>query len=673
MKSTCIIILVSILMVGFLELSSQVVSPGAVNPDQTDNPTASNPYFGQSPPGTNPRRFAPAYIPVGAWGITFSPDGLECFISQNISNVAVIKTSKEINGNWLPLQTASFSGVYWDMESHITPDGSRMYFGSKRPLSGYPTGVGYQWYVDKTDSGWTDPKPMEPPLRGIFMMFPSVADNRNMYYTGGEMGVTSYIALSRYINGNYQEAEILSDSINNLDWPAHPFIAPDESYLIFDACTDQANNVYELFISFRKPDDTWTKAKKIPSNINPGGIPFVSRDGKYFFFWKSTCTMWVDAGFIETMRPLAGPYLGQDPPDTIPLKFAPPSLQANSTWFWHGSPSFSPDLTEMFFVKYFVSTDKTEINYMKMTNGLWSEPVKPSFASTTYIDNNPIFSPSGDTVFFYSQRPGGPFLYVTQEPEGWSDPVSLPVPFPDSLSTTWQFTIARDKTFYFDLWQKQGDIDMYTSERVDGAYVWPVKLGPEINTPYQDWGASPDPLERVMIFASNRPGGFGLHDLYRSLKNPDGRWSEPVNLGNNINGPNEDGFPSLTPDGKYFFFTTARDGDLGYNPYWVKATTVAPLLGAGEVRQSKRKLMLDQNFPNPCSVETTITFSLINRGNVSIILRDVYGKKVMMCIDGEMDPGRHSIEINTSRLTPGIYFYTLKSGYDSITRKMTVF
>jgi len=587
--------------------------------------------------------------------------------------VAVIKTSKETGGSWPTLQVASFSGACWDMESHITPDGSRMYFTSKRPLEGYPSDVGYQWYVDKTDSGWSDPKPMDPPLRGIFMMFPSVAENKNMYFTSGDGLTVSYIALSRYTDGSYQAPEKLSDSINYLYWTAHPFIAPDESYIIFDACTDQANYIYKLFISFRKPDGSWTKARELPSNINPAGIPFVSRDGKYFFFWKSTCTMWVDAGFIETLRPLAGPYLGQVPPDTVPVRFAPPSLQANNTWFWHGSPSFSPDLTEMFFVKYYVSSDKTEINYMKMTDGLWSEPVRPSFGSTAYIDNNPIFSPSGDTVYFYSQRPGGPFLYVTREPGGWSVPVSLSVPFPDSLSTTWQFTIARDKTFYFDLWQKVGDIDIYASEWIDGAYSEPVKLGPEINTPYQEWGACPDPDERVMIFPSNKPGGFGLHDLYRSLRKPDGTWNEPVNLGNAINGPNEDGFPRFTPDGKYFFFTTARAGDLGYNPYWVKATTVAPLLGTGEILPSGKKVMMDQNFPNPCTGRTGITFTLAARGHVSIVLRDLYGKNIMTCIEGEMDQGKHSIEVNISRLIPGIYLYTLRSAYDSITRKMTIF
>jgi hypothetical protein len=635
---------------------------------------SAGPYFGQISPGNIPKRFAASKVPPGAWAITFSPDGLECFISQNVNNLAVIKTSRETGGTWPDLSTAGFSGTYWDMESHITPDGTRMYFGSERPLTGFPQGKLYQWYLDRTDSGWSEPHPMDTPLKGIFMMYPSVADNKNMYFTGGDGSTICYIARSQYVNGTYQPPEILSDSINYLDWPAHPFVARDESYIMFDA-TDSSTNSTVLFISFHKPDGTWTKAKKLPSNINPSSIPYVSRDGKYFFFWKNAAnsTWWVNAGFIETLRPLAGPYLGQSTPDTVPLRFAPPSLQANSTWFWHGSPSFSPDLKEMFFVKYIVSSNKTEINYMKMNEGVWGDPARPSFTNTMYIENNPVFSPSGDTVYFYSQRPGGPYFYVVRQPGSWSDPIPLHIPYPDTLTPSWQFFIARDKTFYFDLWQKQGDIDIYTSEFVNGAYAEPVKLGPEINTPYQDWGAAPDPGEQVMIFPSNKPGGAGLHDLYRSVKKPDGSWSETVNLGNNINSANEDGFPSFTPDGKYFFFTTARQGDLGYNPYWVKAEAVAPSLGVDERKRGNGNIILNQNFPNPCSSETKITFQTSNYGPVSIALYNLYGKFIMKITEGEMKAGEHTLNINVSSLAPGMYFYSLISSDKVITRQIIIF
>jgi hypothetical protein len=87
--------------------------------------------------------------------------------------------------------------------------------------------------------------------------------------------------------------------------PAHPFIAPDESYLIFDVAV--SGYIRDLFICMRKPDGTWTKAINLGSPVNTyeGSemCPFVSRDGKYFFFCRGGTEFWVDASFIERFRP----------------------------------------------------------------------------------------------------------------------------------------------------------------------------------------------------------------------------------------------------------------------------------------------------------------------------------------------------------------------------------
>ena len=116
---------------------SQIVT-GVACPETSDQINASGPYFGQPDPGTTPRRFAQSKIPAGAWGITFSPDGLECFITQIIDSTQTLLTSKETGGGWPDLSVAPFSGTWFDMESHITPDGTKMYFGSMRPLEGAP-------------------------------------------------------------------------------------------------------------------------------------------------------------------------------------------------------------------------------------------------------------------------------------------------------------------------------------------------------------------------------------------------------------------------------------------------------------------------------------------------------------------------------------------------------
>jgi hypothetical protein len=108
--------------------------------------------------------------------------------------------------------------------------------------------------------------------------------------------------------GRYTTLEYLPDEVNSVR-PAHPYIAPDESFLIFDAYTGGQRKP-ELYASFRKSDGTWTPAEKLGPSVNATGTEYaasVSPDGKYLFFHRllegNGDIYWVDASLIELMRP----------------------------------------------------------------------------------------------------------------------------------------------------------------------------------------------------------------------------------------------------------------------------------------------------------------------------------------------------------------------------------
>lgn len=629
------------------------------------------PYFGQPDPGTIPQRFAPEKIPLGAWGITFSPDGNECFISLNINSRAVLKTSKSINSLWPDLSTATFSGVYHDMEPFITTDGRRLYFGSERPLTGAPNGILHNWHVDKTGTGWSDPQPMDPPLRNIFMMYPSVATNGNLYFTAGNGATTAYLAVSRFVNGQYQEPEKLSDSINYIYWAAHPFIAPDESYIIFDGCPDNNRESNDLYISFKKSDKTWTRARILPATINPAGIPYVSTDGKYFFFFKpeNNCTMWMDAGFIEDMRELKGDYLGMALPDTIPERFGPPSLAATRSWWWQGSPVFSPNLDELFFVKYANETARTEINYMKQVNGVWTKPGQAPFSSVAFSEGNPVFSESGDTLYYYSEKPGGPFYFVTRLPEGWSEPAPIYIPIPSGKEVGMNFSIARNGTLYLEL-SSGSIVDLYYSPLEDGRYTLPRELGTAINSDSRDWGPYIDPDERFIIFCSNREGGYGDTDLWLSRKNSNGEWEPAQNMGESVNSPTGGSYPMISPDGKYLFFNTWRSGEKGYNPYWIKLDSTLHSLGTNDHQIALEITELFQNYPNPANDQTTIEFITQTGSSSRLDLLDSNGRILSTLVIQPGNENKQSLSIDLGWLNRGLYFYKLTTGKCSVTRRL---
>jgi len=66
------------------------------------------------------------------------------------------------------------------------------------------------------------------------------------------------------------------------------------------------------------------------------------------------------------------------------------------------------------------------------------------------------------------------------------------------------------------------------------------------------------PDEHTIIFPSNRAGGYGNSDLYFSFRSGDGAWTAPQNLGPTINSTYQEYCPSLSPDGKYFFFSSYK-------------------------------------------------------------------------------------------------------------------
>ncbi len=252
-------------------------------------------YFGQKPPGLEPEIFAPGIISTDGYefAITFSPGGKELYFTRRGGEknypTNYLMVCRYEDNRWTEPEIASFSGEYFDFESHISPNGNRLYFGSQRPK---PQGIkaeGDIWLLEKTDRGWGEPKFLDAPVNNGFAMYVTSAKNGNLYYTGDDG-----LYRSIYKNGKYSEPEKLKDENDEYFSGAHPFIAPDESYLIFDSGPG-------LMISFQTKDRTWTNAKKM--GIIPNMCPSVSPDGKYLFFARHGNIFWVDAKIIEILKP----------------------------------------------------------------------------------------------------------------------------------------------------------------------------------------------------------------------------------------------------------------------------------------------------------------------------------------------------------------------------------
>ncbi|MFC1724439.1 ankyrin repeat domain-containing protein [candidate division KSB1 bacterium] len=265
-------------------------------------------YLGQDPPGTVPEIFAPGIVSTDGFefAITFTPDGNEFYFTRRNGEkhlpTNTIIYSRRKNGKWIEPEIAPFSGKYFDFEPHISPDGKKLYFGTMRPVKEgeQPQGM-RQWCFERAGSEWTNLKPLGPPFDNIHAMYVTTADNGNIYFTG--QGIT----VSRFENGKYQEPERLGKRINFIQYTAHPFIAPDESYIIYDGQPDSPFDFKDYFyISFKQKNGSWSDVVNLSEKCNLGtGLmcASISPDGKYLFYSQGGNIYWVSAKIIDELKP----------------------------------------------------------------------------------------------------------------------------------------------------------------------------------------------------------------------------------------------------------------------------------------------------------------------------------------------------------------------------------
>ena len=233
--------------------------------------------------------------------ITFNPDMTELFLNHRKEGKSYnIYTSKLIDGKWSELELAPFSTYleYLDFHPRFNHKGDRLYFGSTRPIPETVVTSNtrrrlHQWYVEKNENGnWGTPIPMGEPFVDSYVMGAVPSQNGNLYFTSGtSVGADDEgIYFAQNQNGTYTSIEKMDDVVNgNGRFIAHPYIAPDESFLIYDSEKATAPDNNDLFISFNN-NGTWSESYPLGPKINTElseGAATVTPDGKYLFFRRS--------------------------------------------------------------------------------------------------------------------------------------------------------------------------------------------------------------------------------------------------------------------------------------------------------------------------------------------------------------------------------------------------
>jgi Tol biopolymer transport system component len=285
---------------------------------------------------------------------------------------------------------------------------------------------------------------------------------------------------------------------------------------------------------------------------------------------------WAPAGELPILK---GPYLGQRPPEQVPEVFAPGII---STPAAEGSSWFSPDGQLFLFAR--ARSARDGILLMEQTSGQWSAPRLAPFSAGQH-DWDFVLAPDGKTVFVASGRPahaGAPLprdhsIWVSsRNGTGWSKPERLPHPVNVGQHDSYP-SVTEDGTLYF-FSRRAGGFghgDIYRSRPVAGRYVEVENLGATINGASHEVDPFIAPDESYLIFCSDRPGGYGKDDMYIVFAGAGGGWTAPINMGEAVNSPHQEYIPSVSRDGKYFFFTTNKSGNRDI--YWMDAGIIERL------------------------------------------------------------------------------------------------
>jgi hypothetical protein len=95
------------------------------------------------------------------------------------------------------------------------------------------------------------------------------------------------------------------------------------------------------------------------------------------------------------------------------------------------------------------------------------------------------------------------------------------------------------------------------------------------------------------------------------------------------------------------------------------------IMGVGE-KDNKNITSVSQNYPNPFSRTSTVQVNIVEKANLKLVVTNLIGQQMMQIERGDVAPGMHEFVIDGSKLSNGIYFYTVYAGKESITRKMIV-
>lgn len=233
--------------------------------------------------------------------------------------------------------------------------------------------------------------------------------------------------------------------------------------------------------------------------------------------------------------------------------------------------AISKNVDEVYFTIQSPDEQVSKIAFIINEKNKWSKPQLVSFSSG-HRDIEPFLSGDGLRLYFASNRPLNDTIskskdydiwYVERknQKDKWSKAINLGFPINSEYDEFYP-SVAKNGNLYFTSENSKsfGKDDIYVSYLKNNQFSEPENLGKNINSEGYEFNAFISPDEKFILFTGyGKPDGFGSGDLYISYKNEEGNWETPKNLSDSVNSKAMDYCPFYDAKNKTLYFTSKRN------------------------------------------------------------------------------------------------------------------
>ncbi|HEY3251534.1 MAG TPA: T9SS type A sorting domain-containing protein [Ignavibacteria bacterium] len=311
-----------------------------------------------------------------------------------------------------------------------------------------------------------------------------------------------------------------------------------------------------------------------------------------------------------------------------------------------------------------------EIYYKRSTNGGVSWGADTRLTSNSSNSSSPSVSVSGSVVHvvWMDTRDGNYEIYYKRSPDdgiSWGSDTRLT----NNSATSFSPSVSVSGQFVHAVWRdnRDGNDEIYYKRSTNGGVSWGSDLRLTINAAASWYPSVTVSGQAVHVVWSDYRDGSNPEIYYTRSTNGGLYWGADIRLTNNSASSFN---PSVSVSGSAVHVVWQDERDGNFEIYYKRDPTGNPVGIININSEIPEKFVLLQNYPNPFNPATKIRFALLKSSIAKLVVYDILGREMETIVNERLNAGTYEADWNAVNYPSGIYYYKLKAGEYTDTKKM---